>query len=759
MRNKVNNLFNRLMIDDLDLINYAFSFLKDNHKSILQKAYGVNLDENLNSSLTLEERKGVLVNALRALKNIINHTQLITVTVDPDSDDFFHFYQIFREYDPRDVLGIVQELGEDEIELLHSIYGNNLLDSSQSVEMTASRRDLLNSIINEIKYKLNTVSKVVNDYPRTYILGYQYNPSLSGPRPKSVLEYYPDYSFDEIAAAVSMLKVEDQYYIRRAYGDGFDDSSGYSQMSYKDKNYVNLIVRKFLGRHLKESKNNSLFDLLSGYSEKEILKAINLLSNEDVSLLKKVFGFDFRGSSELIISDLEMSKVNDVVTNKLTSILENHGEVNNMETEKDVDSDFSMIFSDYGEDLVLEVVSSLEDDDINLLIKAYGSKFQDNNLSSLSDKEIRRIRFIKRFIIRNCMRKIGSGRSKKLSGNDEQSPFDFVSDDIISDRLMRNPYVKLSREEEIEFIKKAKLSYYDSVDDEEKAKYLRYYMEVFPEFRVCYEQASLEEKEKLLRHAIKESEKYRDAFLANNLRLSISIAKKYSRFNTDDIVDLSQEGNKGLMRALEKFDIERGTKFSTYAVWWVRQLVSRYVPNNSYLVRLPLEKFELVNKLEDAVDDFEKENGRSPSNQELADLMEISLDELYELYDTKNKLMPSSLDALVGEDKDTYLGEFVSSDDPSVEEVVEKIISSEEFFAALEKANLTRLEREVIYFRYGIPDGVFHTLEKTAIEFAVSTARIRNIESRALSKLRLSPELIKYCSINNIESEKIFLIR
>lgn len=759
MRNKVNNLFDRLMIDDLDLINYAFSFLKDNHKSILQKAYGVNLDENLNSSLTLEERKGVLANALRALKNIINHTQLITVTVDPSSDDFFHFYQIFREYDPRDVLKIVQELGEDEIELLHSIYGNNLLDSSQNIKMTESIRELLNNIINEIKYKLNTVSKVVNDYPRTYVLGYYYSPSLFGPKPKSVLEYYPDYSFDEIVAAVSVLKVEDQDYIRKAYGDGFDDSSGYSQMSFKDKNYVNLIVRKFLGRHLKESKNNSLFDLLSGYSEKEILKAINLLSSEDVSLLKKVFGFDFRGSSELIISDLEMSKVNDIVTNKLASILENHGEVNNMETEKDVDSDFSMIFSDYGEDLVLEVISSLNDEDIELLIKAYGSKFQDNNLSSLSDKEIRRIRFIKRFIIRNCMKKTGNGSNRKLINGDGQSSFDFVSENIIADRLMKIPYTKLSREEEIEFIKKAKLSYYDSVDDEEKAKYLRYYMEVFPEFRVCYEQASQEEQEKLLRQAIKESEKYRDAFLANNLRLSISIAKRYSRIYTDDMVDLSQEGNKGLMKALENFDIERGTKFSTYATWWVRQFISRYVPNNNYLVRLPIHKFELVNKLEDAISDFENENGRSPSNQELADFMEISLDELYELYDIKNKLMPTSLDAPIGENSDANLEDFVSSDDPSVEEVVEKIISSEEFFEALEKANLTRLERKVIYFRYGIPDGVFHTLEKTAIEFATSKERVRSIESRALSRLRVDPEIIKYRSINNIESEKIFLIR
>ena len=143
------------------------------------------------------------------------------------------------------------------------------------------------------------------------------------------------------------------------------------------------------------------------------------------------------------------NKVNDIVVNELTSVLESQEAVNNMGTGESTDNDFLMIISDYGEELVLEVISSLDDENIELLIRAYGSDLQDNNLSSLSDKEIRKIRFIERFIIRNCIRKNRGRGSERLKGDDKQSPFGSVSDDIITDRLVKIPFTRLSREEEI----------------------------------------------------------------------------------------------------------------------------------------------------------------------------------------------------------------------------------------------------------------------------------------------------------------------
>ena len=224
----------------------------------------------------------------------------------------------------------------------------------------------------------------------------------------------------------------------------------------------------------------------------------------------------------------------------------------------------------------------------------------------------------------------------------------------------------------------------------------------------------------------------RERMVQCNLRLVVSIARQYA-WRGVPMADLIQEGNIGLMRAVEKFEYHRGFKFSTYASWWIRQAVVRAIESQCRTIRVPIYKLEVLNRLNAQVRELGKKLGREPSRTEIAEGMEMSLDEVDDLLRMIRE--PLSLDRPVGEDGDAKLGDFIPHEgaevpgDGLVEQDLRKRVGR-----AL--ATLDPREEKVLRLRFGIDDHETRSLEQIGREFGLTRERIRQIEIRALSKLR-----------------------
>ena len=242
-----------------------------------------------------------------------------------------------------------------------------------------------------------------------------------------------------------------------------------------------------------------------------------------------------------------------------------------------------------------------------------------------------------------------------------------------------------------------------------------------------------EEEVELITAAQNGDNKAREKVINSNLRLVVSIAKKYHNNAGLSFLDLIQEGNIGLTTCIDKFDVSQGYHFSTYATWWIRQAISKAIINKSNTIRMPAHMFDLSSKINKASQKLLNDLGREPTDDEIAQELEIKVEKIKDILNISKS--PMSLDYTVGEDDDTSIGELIADDRIESPEAI--VINKEKHNAIMKVLNtLNEREREVIILRFGIEDGQNKSLEEVGKICGVTKERIRQIEIKALRKLR-----------------------
>ena len=301
----------------------------------------------------------------------------------------------------------------------------------------------------------------------------------------------------------------------------------------------------------------------------------------------------------------------------------------------------------------------------------------------------------------------------RISGNDEELILDDDAD-----------IEKMDDEEEIE-LDKIDLSVPEGVSIEDP---VRMYLKEIGKVSLL----TADEEIELAKRMEQGDEEAKKRLAEANLRLVVSIAKRYVGRGML-FLDLIQEGNLGLIKAVEKFDYRKGYKFSTYATWWIRQAITRAIADQARTIRIPVHMVETINKLIRVSRQLLQELGREPTPEEIAEEMKMPVDRVREILKISQE--PVSLETPIGEEEDSHLGDFIQDDNvPVPADAAAFTLLKEQLIEVL--GTLTEREQKVLRLRFGLDDGRARTLEEVGKEFNVTRERIRQIEAKALGKLR-----------------------
>ena len=303
----------------------------------------------------------------------------------------------------------------------------------------------------------------------------------------------------------------------------------------------------------------------------------------------------------------------------------------------------------------------------------------------------------------------------RISGNDEELILDVDDDADIE---------KMDDEEEIE-LDKIDLSVTEGVSIEDP---VRMYLKEIGKVSLL----TADEEIELAKRMEQGDEEAKKRLAEANLRLVVSIAKRYVGRGML-FLDLIQEGNLGLIKAVEKFDYRKGYKFSTYATWWIRQAITRAIADQARTIRIPVHMVETINKLIRVSRQLLQELGREPTPEEIAEEMKMPVERVREILKISQE--PVSLETPIGEEEDSHLGDFIQDDNvPVPADAAAFTLLKEQLIEVL--GTLTEREQKVLRLRFGLDDGRARTLEEVGKEFNVTRERIRQIEAKALRKLR-----------------------